>query len=75
MTVLAIRETLHAGEPFSVIAADGKVYEVPHPDFASLNKTGRLLSIWVTEAKQVTLDVALLLGIEQTATSKEAESN
>ena len=63
MTVESIRKALHKGKPFAVKTASGEVYEVPHPDFAALSKTGRLITIWLDDAEQITLDVALLLGI------------
>jgi hypothetical protein len=72
MTVQAIREWLEEGRPFQVLSASGKTYPVPHRDYASLNPTGRLLTIYDDQDGAVVLDVALLLGVE-TSTKAEAD--
>jgi hypothetical protein len=72
MTVQAIRELLEEGKSFQVLSASGKTYPVPHPDYASLSPTGRLLTIYDDQDGAVVLDVALLLGVETSAAAGTA---
>lgn len=47
MTVEQVRSLLHATpfRAFGVHTPDGREFQVPHPDFAMLSGTGRLLHV------------------------------
>ena len=61
-----IRQFLHATpfRPFRVRLADGRSYEVKHPDYAFLSPSGRLLHVYLNEDDFEMLDVFLILGVE-----------
>lgn len=56
--------------PFKVhVAAEQKVYDVPHPDFAMLTHKGRVLVVALNDVEAVHLiSVPLITGIETNAT-------
>jgi len=66
MTVDKIRSLLHATpfQSFEVHTPDGRAFPVPHPDFAMLSGTGRLLHIsrLQTDHEDV-IDIALITDI------------
>jgi hypothetical protein len=66
MTVDKIRSLLHATpfEPFEVHTPDGRAFVVPHPEFAMLSGTGRLLRVArpKTDDEDI-IDVALITDI------------
>lgn len=66
MTVDKMRSLLRANpfEPFRVHTPDGREFNVPHPDFAMLSGTGRLLHVARpdTDLEDV-IDVALITAI------------
>jgi hypothetical protein len=70
MTADQIKDLLHATPfvPFKVhVAAEGKAYDVPHPDFAMLAYKGRVLAVALTDAEAVHLiSVPLITRIETT---------
>ena len=51
-------------EPFRVLVADGRSYDVRHPEMIAQSGTGRLISIG-QEDHFVTLDLLLVTGIER----------
>ena len=66
MTVDKIRSLLLARpfEPFNVHTPDGRAFHVPHPEFAMLSGTGKLLHIsrLQTDHEDV-IDIALITDI------------
>ena len=50
-------------QPFRVLTADGRTYDVRHPEMLSQTGSGRLISI-AQQDHFVTLDLLLVTGIE-----------
>jgi hypothetical protein len=65
MTAEAIREALRNRRPFKVTVADGRTLEVPHPEFAALSRSGRLLYVMLENDRTELLDVLLITGLHQ----------
>jgi hypothetical protein len=66
MTVEKIRSLLRATpfQSFEVHTPDGRAFQVPHPDFAMLSGTGRLLHVARRESDQEDIiDIALITDI------------
>ena len=66
MTVEKIRSLLRASpfQSFEVHTPDGRAFQVPHPDFAMLSGTGRLLHVARPESDhEDIIDIALITGI------------
>ena len=66
MTVDKIRDLLRASpfQSFEVHTPDGRAFKVPHPDFAMLSGTGRLLHVARPETdEEDIIDVALITDI------------
>jgi hypothetical protein len=66
MTVEKIRSLLRATpfQSFEVHTPDGTAFQVPHPDFAMLSGTGRLLHVARPESDQEDIiDIALITDI------------
>ena len=51
-------------EPFRVLVADGRHFDVQHPESLAMVGNGRLISIGMAD-HFVTLDLLLVTGIEQ----------
>jgi len=45
MTTDALREAIRTGRPFKITMADGRILEVPHPEFAMISGSGRIFYI------------------------------
>ncbi|MBI2928827.1 MAG: hypothetical protein HYY24_24455 [Verrucomicrobia bacterium] len=67
MTTEALVEALRMRRPFKVTTADGRTFEVPHPEFAALTRSGRLLYVMLENDRTEALDVLLITGLEQEA--------
>ncbi|MBI5385630.1 MAG: hypothetical protein HZA90_13205 [Verrucomicrobia bacterium] len=65
MTTEALAEALRGRRPFKVTAADGRTFDVPHPEFAALSRSGRLLYVMLENDRMEALDVALITGLQQ----------
>jgi hypothetical protein len=63
MTTEAVREVLRNRRPFKVTVADGRTLEVPHPEFAMLSRSGRLLHVAAENDRVEVLDVLLITGL------------
>jgi hypothetical protein len=66
MTVEKIRTLLRATpfQSFEVHTPDGRAFQIPHPDFAMLSGTGRLLHVARPASDQEDIiDVALITDI------------
>jgi hypothetical protein len=71
MTAEAIRTELRANRPFRLRTADGKVVDVPHPDFATLSPSGRTLIVFNKDDSYEVLDVLLVAAIEASKEKKD----
>lgn len=66
MPVEKIRSLLRNApfQPFIVHTPDGRAFEIPHPDFAMLSGTGRLLHVARRDSDQEDIiDVALITDV------------
>lgn len=66
MTVEKIRDLLRASpfQSFEVHTPDGRAFKIPHPDFAMLSGTGRLLHVARPETdEEDIIDIALIKDI------------
>jgi hypothetical protein len=66
MSTEKIRSLLRADpfQSFEVHTPDGRAFQVPHPDFAMLSGTGRLLHVARPESDQEDIiDIALITDI------------
>jgi hypothetical protein len=52
-------------EPFRVLVADGKQYDVWHPEHIAQSPSGRLITIGLDYESFVTLDLLLVAGIQK----------
>ena len=68
MTPETIREALHSNRPFRVYTADGKVFDVPHQDFAAISDDGRNFVIMIGKTWKM-LEVPLITSIEVAPTA------
>jgi hypothetical protein len=60
-----IRDALHSSRPFRVHTADGKIFDVPHQDFAAISEDGRNFVVMTGKSWKI-LDVPLITSIEVT---------
>lgn len=51
-------------EPFRVLTADGKHYDVRHPEHLAFSGKGRLIAIGMEDDSFVTLDLLLVTGVQ-----------
>lgn len=51
--------------PFRVLTADGKKYDVWHPEYLGQSPSGRLIMIGLDDDSTVTLDLLLVVGIQK----------
>ena len=65
MTIEALREAIRNRRPFSVTMADGRTVDVPHPEFAAMSPSGRLLYVAAENDRLNTFDILLITGIQQ----------
>jgi len=73
MTTQEIQRLLAARpfEPFRVMVADGRQYDVRHPENFALAGNGRLVAIGM-EDSFVTLDLLLVTGIQRPIPKRQA---
>jgi hypothetical protein len=66
MTTQEIQRLLAAQpfEPFRILVADGKHYDVRHPESIALTGKGRLIAVGM-EDYFITLDLLLVTGIQR----------
>jgi hypothetical protein len=51
--------------PFRVLTADGRAYDVMHPECLAQSQSGRLIVIGMPDDSFVTLDLLLVAGIQR----------
>lgn len=52
--------------PFDLMLPGEERLHVPHPDFISIAPTGRLAEVWGKNDERTTVDVFLVLGVQET---------
>lgn len=52
-------------EPFRILTADGRFYDVRHPENMATAGQGRLIAIGMPDDSFVTLDLLLVTGIQR----------
>lgn len=65
MTTEVIRDALHSNQPFKLFTADSRWIEVPHPDFAMLSRSGRVLHIALENDRTEAIDLFLVVSVEK----------
>jgi len=65
MTTDAVRRTLASRRPFKVITADGRTIQVPHPEFAAMSPSGRLLFVATEGDNLETIDLLLVVSLQE----------
>jgi hypothetical protein len=66
MTSKALREIVAGRRPFKLFTADGRTIDVPHPEFVAMEPSERILYVAKEEGKLEALDLALIVGMEET---------
>jgi hypothetical protein len=66
MTVQHLKDTLNRTPfvPFRIYYPGGPAVDVPYRDAASMSPTGRILSVYLPDERQIHLDVALITSTE-----------
>jgi hypothetical protein len=69
MNVTTLRETKSQQpfKPFTVTFVDGRRFEIPHPDFLSLNPTGRSAVIFGKDGAWSIVEPLLVLSLDYVA--------
>lgn len=52
-------------EPFRILTADGRQYDVRHPEHLAFSGKGRLIAIGMEDDSFVTLDLLLVTGVQR----------
>lgn len=61
-------------EPFRLLVADGRAYEVRHPERLASLRTGRMVSV-ATDQGFVILDLLLVTGLEKPISRKKTRTS
>jgi len=61
-------------EPFRLLVADGRAYEVRHPERLASLRTGRMVSV-ATDEGFVILDLLLVTGLEKPISRKKTRAS
>ena len=66
MTTEQFRSTLHLQpfKPFTIRMADGRAFEVPHPDFVAQSPSGRTVVVFQPDDSYSLLDLLLMTELE-----------
>ncbi len=51
--------------PFRILTADGRAYDVAHPELLAQSASGRLITIGLPDDSFVTLDLLLVAGVHR----------
>jgi hypothetical protein len=66
MTVQLVREALRSRNPFKITMAGGQSVDLPHPEFAMISGTGRILYVAAPKSDAIkAFDVLLITSLEQ----------
>jgi hypothetical protein len=71
MTTEQLRSTLQQRpfRPFTIRMADGRTFDVPHPDFAAQSPTGRTVIVFHDDDSYNLLDLLLMTELEVQASN------
>ena len=71
MTIQQLRDAHRAApfRPFTIHMADGREFDVPHPDFLSMSPSGRTVIIYHEDDHLSILDLLLMTEIEMKSAS------
>jgi hypothetical protein len=61
---LQIHHSQRPFEPFRLMVADGRVFDVKHPERLAQNRAGRMISVATDEGFAI-LDLLLITGLEK----------
>ena len=66
MTIEQFRLAIHEQpfKPFTIRMADGRTFEVPHPDFIAQSPSGRIVSVFKSDDTCSLLDLLLMTELE-----------
>jgi hypothetical protein len=66
MAIEQFRLALHEQpfNPFTIRMADGRAFEVPHPDFVAQSPSGRTVSVFRSDDSCSLLDLLLMTELE-----------
>jgi hypothetical protein len=66
MTVEQFRSALHqqAFRPFKIRMADGRTFEVRHPDFVAQSPSGRTIVVFNQDETHSVLDLLLMIELQ-----------
>ena len=66
MTTEQFRSTLHLQpfKPFTIRMADGRAFEIPHPDFVAQSPSGRTVVVFQPDDSYSLLDLLLMTELE-----------
>jgi hypothetical protein len=67
MTRSQIESAIQSGLPFTLRMADGREYEVPHPDYISLSPKGTFVTVYDNEEHYFVLPLLTMTGLASTA--------
>ncbi len=76
MTIQEIQRLLSARpfDPFRVLVADGRTYDVRHPENIAMGGKGRLIAIGLDDDSFVTLDLLLVTGIQRPVPKRQGRT-
>jgi hypothetical protein len=68
MTTEQFRATLHLQpfRPFTIRMADGRTFDVPHPDFVAQSPSGRTVIVFQADESYSVLDLLLMTELQVT---------
>ena len=72
MTRTQVQSAIDRGAPFFLRMADGKEYEVPHPDYISLAPTGTFVTVYDDEGRFYVLPLITMTGHTSTVSETNA---
>lgn len=66
MTIEQFKATLHAQpfRPFTIRMADGRTFQVAHPDFVAMSATGRTVIVMEPDDSHSVLDLLLMTELQ-----------
>ena len=77
MTVQEVQRQMKAEpfEPFRILVADGRHYDVRHPENLAFSGKGRLIAIGMDDDSFATLDLLLVTAIRKPIPKEDAARN
>lgn len=75
MTMQQVRNAMESGQPFTILMADGRSYNVPHRDYISLQPKGTFAVVFDDNDKWYVLPLLTMTGLamEPERTARVAE--